>query len=480
MRSVLGKLLYIFLSLNLMILLTGTQLVRAAGAITVNTNTDITANDGTCSLREAIIAANTDTVSGAAVGECAAGNGTDVITFAANYTITLGDQLPTVTGTITITGNGAANTIVQANAAANTATYRVFVVGGTGGNLTLDSLTVRHGRCNGSCANSAFLGGGILNNGTLTVTNSTLSGNSAGAGGGIENSGTATLTNSTLSGNSAINQYGGGIHNAGTLTVTNSTLSNNSATSQGGGIYNNGTLLTVTNSTLSGNSATTAGGLDNYTTAMLTNSTVSGNSATNAGGISNNNSATLTMTNSTISNNSATNGGGIYNQGTLNYANTIIANSTTGADCVNSGGTIGTNTNNLVEDNSCSPALSGDPALGALANNGGPTFTHALLSSSATLGAGSNTVCDDNPGPNNLDQRGVTRPQSGNCDIGAFESNAQTGPALIVNTAEDSDDTFCDAFLVGVTDCTLREAINYANNTSGTWTITFAANYTIT
>ena len=475
---------------------------QAAG-ILVNSNTDTVANDSFCTLREAITAANSDTTSGAADGECAAGNGTDAITFAADYTITLNDQLPSVTTVITITGNGAANTIVQANAAANTATYRVFQVDAAG-NLTLDSLTVRHGRCNGSCATPNNSGGGILNNGTLTVTNSTLSDNSASNGGGImtngpltvtnsilsgnsvtsegggiyNNGSTATLTNSTLSGNSAFSQ-GGGISNFGTVTLTNSTLSNNSASSNGGGIINFSTL-TVTNSTFSGNSATNAGGLDNYGTATLTNSTLSGNSATNAGGISNNNSATLTMTNSTISNNSATNGGGIYNQGTLNYANTIIANSTTGADCVNSGGTIGTNTNNLVEGGTCSATLSGDPALGPLADNGGPTFTHALLTSSPAIGAGLNSVCADNPGPNNLDQRGLTRPQGTNCDIGAYESNTQQEFSLVVNTNEDTDDGFCDAFVAEVTDCTLREAINYANNTGGTWTITFAANYTIT
>jgi hypothetical protein len=81
-------------------------------------------------------------------------------------------------------------------------------------------------------------GGGIENNdGTLTVTNSTLSGNSAvgGDGGGIlSNGGTLTVTNSTLSGNSAA--YGGGIANDGTLTVTNSTLSGNGAEFGGGGI----------------------------------------------------------------------------------------------------------------------------------------------------------------------------------------------------------------------------------------------------
>ena len=70
----------------------------------------------------------------------------------------------------------------------DTATYRVFLVGHAG-NLTLDGVTVRHGVCDGACATSGIDGGGIFNDGTLTVTNSTLSGNSAGTdGGGIYNS----------------------------------------------------------------------------------------------------------------------------------------------------------------------------------------------------------------------------------------------------------------------------------------------------
>ena len=83
-------------------------------------------------------------------------------------------------------------------------------------------------------------GGGIFNDGTLTVTNSTLSGNSAGWGGGIANvsSGTVTVKDSTLSGNSASEDGGGGIANInGTVTVKNSTLSDNSASEDGGGWY---------------------------------------------------------------------------------------------------------------------------------------------------------------------------------------------------------------------------------------------------
>jgi uncharacterized repeat protein (TIGR02543 family) len=67
-----------------------------------------------------------------------------------------------------------------------------------------------------------------------------------------------------------------------------------------------------------------------------------------------------------------------------------------------------------------------DPKLGALGNYGGDTQTIPLLSGSPAIDAGNDAVCDDNPGPNNLDQRGVTRPQGAGCDIGAFELGVYT------------------------------------------------------
>ena len=122
-----------------------------AAALVVNTAVDELFINGACSLREAITNANNNA---ATYPDCATGFGTeDTITFAGNYTITLaGAELPVVTTAIIMKGNGAANTIIQANAGPNTATYRVFVTSGNGSNLTLDSLTVRHGRCTGSCA----------------------------------------------------------------------------------------------------------------------------------------------------------------------------------------------------------------------------------------------------------------------------------------------------------------------------------------
>lgn len=102
--------------------------------------------------------------------------------------------------------------------------------------------------------------------------------------------------------------------------------------------------------------------------------------------------------------------------------NTILADTVNGMDCFNvSGATIATNINNLIEDGACTPALSGDPQLGPLQDNGGPTFTHMPAASSPVIDAGTNT------GAPVTDQRGVSRPVDGDndgtptCDIGAVE-----------------------------------------------------------
>jgi CSLREA domain-containing protein len=284
--------------------------IRPAYAVgyVVNSLADTVADDGACTLREAILAAN----NAIANDDCAVGSsGNDTIAFSVSGTIVLGSTLPTIVsgaGTLTIDGGG--NITVSGNNS-----VRVMVVN-NGANLTLQNLTIANGKV------SSVSGGGITNNGTLTVTNSTFSGNRAGYGGGIYNasSGTLTVTNSTFSGNRAV--FGGGIYNdGGTLTVTGSTFSSNSGTITafdiGGGIYNasSGTL-TVTNSTFSSNFASAdGGGIYNAGTLTVTNSTFSGNSVGYRGGSIYNDSGTLTVTNSTFSGNSAYLGGGIYNNG---------------------------------------------------------------------------------------------------------------------------------------------------------------------
>ena len=348
-------------------------------------------------------------------------------------------ELLTIDKNLTLQGAGAAHVTINGGGNGSVVTI------GSGATVTIDGVTITGGN---STASFYRGGGGIINDGTLTVTNSILSGNSAsGYGGGIANFGTLTVANSTLSGNSA---YGGaGIDNDGTLTVTNSTFSGNSA-DYGGGIYSVA-LVTVTNSTLSSNSAArSGGGIYNDGTLTVTNSTFSGNSAEGGGGIINH--STLAVTNSTLSGNSADsgNGGAIKsNLGTTTLSNTIVANSPSGGNCIGMAGDSG---GNLSSDASCgftatSSQNSVDPLLdpNGLQSNGGPTQTIALLPGSPAIDAA--VSCP----PPATDQRDVTRPQGPACDSGAFEVVQNTPPA----TTTISDQASCES-AGGVYDSSLR------------------------
>jgi filamentous hemagglutinin family protein len=144
--------------------------------------------------------------------------------------------------------------------------------------------------------NDATNGGGISGTGALTLTHSTVVDNSAASrGGGISGFGTVTLTHSTVADNLA-NLDGGGINSTGTVTLTHSTVAGNSAASRGGGIFNGGGEVTLTHSTVAGNSAASGGGMNGIGDVMLSNSTISGNSASNdADGIFNT-SGNVTLT----------------------------------------------------------------------------------------------------------------------------------------------------------------------------------------
>ncbi|HXP89224.1 MAG TPA: choice-of-anchor Q domain-containing protein [Bryobacteraceae bacterium] len=293
--------------------------------------------------------------------------------------------------------------------------------------VSLSGVTIQNGNAYPGA------GGGIFNDGALTLSNSILSGNNAAIGGAIYNQqNTLTLSNSTLSGNSA--EYGAGIYNFGTLTVGNSTLSGNSSSyaySEGGGIFNEGTL-SISDSTLSGNSAYIGGGLLNLqgVPATLSNSTLSGNSARSyGGGIYN--EGTLTLSFSTLSGNSAPYAGGIYNSsGSALLKNTMVAKSP-GGNCSVAAGILTSLGHNLSDDPTCASRFNQpgdmnstgaglDPA--GLNNNGGPTPTIALLPTSVAVDAIPVSACTDVAGhPFSTDQRGVARPQGRACDIGAFE-----------------------------------------------------------
>jgi predicted outer membrane repeat protein len=394
----------------------------------------------------------------AAITQANANPGADTIDFAVTGTITLnGTQLPTITDDLTVSGPGAASLtldahgasrVFQVNASVTVALSGLTIANGSAdhgggirndGVLTLNAVALSGNQASNNdgggiynlgtltvtgsifSGNSAPFGGAIRNGGTVAVTNSTLSGNSASAdGGGIENyGGTLTVTDSTLSGNSA--RYdGGAIRTSGTLAVTNSTLSGNSATNHGGGIDNVRGTLTVTDSTLSGNSTEFGGGLDNGGTLAVTNSTLSGNFGTFGGGIFNN-VGTVAVTNSTLSGNSSFVGGGIDNYvGTVAVTNSTLSGNSgfiIGGGIRDDFGTV--TLNNSIVANSPSGGdvggglsgghnLFGAVALGPLADNGGPTQTMALPAGSPAIDAGDNALAvDANGQPLTTDQRGM-------------------------------------------------------------------------
>jgi CSLREA domain-containing protein len=366
--------------------------------------------DDGISLREAVEAAN-------------ANPGADTITFdfAVTGTITLGGEQLTLTdpATTTITGPGANLLAISGNYAS-----RVFGVT-SGASAALSGLTVTGGIIGAD-------GAGLYNEGTTTLTNCIVSAN------GVYSSIDAEISYAPS---------GAGVFNSGTATLTNCTIANNRAdgllTGSGGGVFNSGTA-TLTNCTLSGNvgigdSPGSGGGVFNSGTATLTNCTLSGNYAVSAYGISGI-------------------GGGVFNSGTATLNNTIVA-SNSGDDVVGPF----TGSNNLI---------GGDPMLGPLDDNGGPTQTMALLPGSPAINAGSNALIAIDPAtgqPYTTDQRGFDRVAFGVVDIGAYESDFET-PSLVVTTTDD---------VVDPTDgeTSLREAIAYANAHAGEDTITFSSRF---
>lgn len=352
---------------------------------------------------------------------------------------------------IAIVGAGSAVTIIDGNQLA-----RVFRVHG-GRIASISGVTIRNGFVTGSGASG--YGGGVLNEGTLDITNAVITLNQASTGGGISNgignlnAGKLTLTNSVVSHNSAktvagsgfpgwgagvFNNYGGAVTN---LTITASTISDNTGPLGGGlGNYGNAKILRTT---VSGNTAIDGGGLYNYGSIAVVNSTVSSNNVTNnGGGVYNNIASGVTFYSSTIVFNGADTdrdqqggiGGGIYTTQPIYMHNSLLAGNTLyDAPIYNEcSGTIYLDGKNVVgETSGCD--FQGTPgstslvqfhfdSLGPLRNNGGPTLTHALLVGSSAIDWGDSFGCkDDANALISTDQRGQPRVSGARCDVGAFE-----------------------------------------------------------
>jgi hypothetical protein len=432
----------------------GIGLIEVYNGFPVTFTVTSTADSGAGSLRAAIAAAS----NGDTIQFDAALNG---------QTINLTSGELVIDKNITISGPGPSLLAVSRDSN-SMATFRIFHVT-PGHTSTIEGLMISGNHANppgGGVFNEATLtinncrldhnfsegnGGGILNGGTLTIRNSSVSGSAAGAlplsttgnGGGISNSGTLDISKSAIFGNEA-NFWGGGISNSGTVTITDCTVRGNLTGSEfvlgsgfGGGISNQDSgTLTIRNSTVSGNvsngNSSGGGGIfsgSGNTTLVITNSTISGNFAhPKGGGILNGGS--LTVTNSTVSGNSILspgNGGAIHNDGGMvQIGNTILQTGAPGVNIFNNAGTITSHGYNLSSDNgggfltAIGDQINTDPILGPLQDNGGPTFTHELLTGSPAINAGDPNFVP----PPSTDQRGLgyQRVFGARIDTGSFEA----------------------------------------------------------
>lgn len=391
---------------------------------------------GNCTLRAAIMEANA--LSGADTITLPAGTYTLTITGVDEDSAATGDL--DITTDITINGDGSSTTVIDANGI-----DRVFQVPSVGGaSATLNNLKVTGGD---STASTVQYGGGISATKGLTLNNVVVDNNAGGtSGGGVYCASSCFLTDSTVS-NNTVNGDGAGVYGGyyGYLVLRRSTVSGNTTGNAryGGGIFSN-CPIDISYSTISGNTAYKGGGI------YLSDGT---------GNIS-------SLAATTITNNASTHstgqGGGLYLYQTLllDTYRTLIAgngetysittpdlyiddiNSDFGSSGCNLIGNIG-NSATFTEDTDDQVGTSVSPIdakLDVLADNGGATQTHALLSGSPAIDG-----CSSATGAG-TDQRGVSGPVDGDSDgtatwdIGSYEfepSPSFTVSAISGDTGED-------------------------------------------
>ncbi|MCA9979585.1 MAG: right-handed parallel beta-helix repeat-containing protein, partial [Anaerolineales bacterium] len=390
--------------------LTTNTAVQAATFTVTNTN-----DSGAGSLRNQIAAA-------------AANPGPDTINFAASLsgqTIALTSGELSINHDVTIDGSALAERLTIDGQ--NNTGRILYIVDGT---VTIDSLRFINGDSNDGDPGDDDGDGGAIHIAYAT---------------------SVTIQNSEFSGNQS--QYNGGALYIlqSPITLTNNTFTNNSTQHAGGAIRNadGAFAVNITNNTFVGNWADTgaaiwlSGGAE-----VIANNTFSNNRDVLA--VYNNAPTPLQLNNNTFL---GTDGVFARSAGAvLHMRNNIIG------DCQLNGGSIGTNTNNWIVNGSCSPAYSGNPQLGPLADNGGPTQTAAPLPGSGVLDAGDNATCTTN------DQRGMPR-RDGNgdsvvtCDLGAYEGGTmqcgvgagnsypfpnQSGVSILVNSEVNLDCLYVD------------------------------------
>ena len=369
----------------------------------------------------------------------------------AGQTITLSSTLR-ADKSVTIDGSGLNPRVaVSGNDA-----VRIFHLGDFGTSITLQSLILKDGYVTGVGGRGAAV---LATSSQLTIRDVLFSGNFAYDGGAIYsdlNNVNLQIAESEFDSNSAQNMGGALFMRNGFLTVQTSRFQNNTAGSVGGALnLEMDDQYVIENNTFTGNSAVSGGAIRLYFAekpVYVRGNTFIGNTASNVGGAIFETAAYtgfLNLVNNTFYANQANQGGAViasdaeiknntfsHNKATqssvdsgaslylwspmdIKLYNNILANNTGGGECYSAGSGVTqlNGNNNLIEDGSpkCMPTITGDPALGSLGDNGGPTYTMSLSPESPAINAGDSANCPA------TDQRGIARPQGSGCDIGAFE-----------------------------------------------------------
>ncbi len=460
----------------------GTEQLETRALLAVFTVSS-TADAGTGSLRQAIIDANS-AVGADVINFATATNGTE-------FDLTTGQM--TISETVTINGNGAGNTIIDAQQ-----NSRIFDISSTAGNVTINKLTLKNGRTTGNNPDSSTTthsGGAIrsASSGTLTISGSALTANSTtgsrAEGGAIRNqSGPIVILDSTLDGNSTAGTNAGGgaiFSRGGSVSIGRSTLSGNSTagdTSGGGAIfsYDLSAAVTLSQSTVSGNSTagTSSEGaavLGVFGPIFVSQSTLTLNNASNSsGGAIFSYSSQLTINNSIVAGNTDNGTAPDIRKSpsdALSVSASLIGRNN-GTDLTATGTSNPVPGNNFIGGNSVGTAI--DPLLGPLRLNGGLTKNHALLTGSLAIDWAAAILALDPLNGNAAlthDQRGIpfVRDSNGFVDMGAHERHVFNAPIVVSTAIDELDGDLTSG------DLSLREAITLANGSPGVNTITFAA-----
>ena len=355
-----------------------------SASLEVNSITDLSIDDGQCTLREAVTSINNANV--AATG-CI---NTAIDTFGVNDRVTFSNDLNSANNTVTLTQG---QIDVESSNGISIEGSGITVAALDTGETVIDRMNSRIFRVSQT---------------NLNIDEMTITGGVAGFGAGvlIIDSSNVNISNSTIMNNEGFDGVGITVFDNSSLTLMNSTVSGNNG-SDGAGV------LASTNSS-----------------ATLINSTVSGNTAAAGGGLFVDNDSNIRLVNSTVSNNIAKNGGGlfVFNDGSVTLVNSIVANSQSGNDCFleDESSSVLSDTGSIIEDGTCGGnARIGDPGLLPLADNGGATLSHALQVDSIARDTGVLNGASGSFGNCTIsDQRGQLRDDGdAACDVGAIEFN---------------------------------------------------------